>query len=121
MIWKLKNSQVLLSFNCLNLLPPKIKVLLFLFKIRREKEGGKSGGNDNFDDLANQGKKKRDPINIFDDTNQANEVPTGFTGNEENKDEDKEDDKLKPSSDEFIKTFEQYRDNPMKIYQLLFQ
>ena len=90
-------------------------------KIQKEKEGGKSGENNNFDKLANQGKKKTNPINIFNDTNQANKVPTGFTGNEENKDKDKEDDKLKPSSDEFIKTFEQYRDNPMKIYQLLFQ
>lgn len=97
-------------------------------KIKKEKEGKNKGGggeNNNYDDLANQGKKKTDPINIFDDTNQANKVPSGFTANEENEEEELEntnkEDKLKPSSDEFIKTFEEYRDNPMKIYQLLFQ
>tara|TARA_Y100000114_G_scaffold42051_1_gene37451 strand:- start:4586 stop:6664 length:2079 start_codon:yes stop_codon:yes gene_type:complete len=113
-------------------------------KIREEKEGKNKGGggeNNNYDDLANQGKKKIDPINIFDNTSQANKVPSGFTANEENEEErienineeelentNKEElentnkeDKLKPSSDEFIKTFEEYRDNPMKIYQLLFQ
>jgi len=97
-------------------------------KIRREKEGGKSGGNNNYDDLANQGNKKTKKTkktNIFNDINKINNIPFGFTGNEENEEEELEntnkEDKLKPSSDEFIKTFEQYRDNPMKIYELLFQ
>ena len=62
---------------------------------------------------------------MFDDTNKANNIPFGFTDNKENKKEELENTdkkgRLKPSSDEFIKTFQEYRDDPMKIYQLLFQ
>lgn len=93
-------------------------------KIKEEKR--ESGGDNNFDNLAKnksvQGKKK---INMFDDTNKANNIPFGFTDNKENKEEELENTdkkgRLKPSSDEFIKTFQEYRDDPMKIYQLLFQ